>query len=773
LLREGRYKLEFSYKADRVKSNRDQYVFQMFEDKAERDWVMEQLKNDPDVDQSTVKKGDGDFSAKDFNNAPSTSFVGEVLSTLRGNKVSDDVQSEVMRLFVNSLPESSFAKSLQRRKNTPGYMNDAVYAAKTKGFDLARQVEKLKYTSIFQQMEAEMDQIKPTQDQDDYKLNTIKENLSQRMQFAKYGSKNKYEGIARTANQIAFVYTLGGNVASATVQLFQMPMFVYPMLGARYGYQQAYNEIMSAASLVTGARMQADKISETEGMGGKAKAIADKISIAHGLDAYYDRTENGDFVVKKDKDVPAEKQKELERLAPLVKMMYERGHLNRSFLFDALGLQEGGKARRTNTLLRKAAAALDIGTALSAAMFNQSERFNRQVSAVAAYNLALERISKESPNTPLAQRQEQAAREALYDTQEYNGGSTLETAPPIAQEGFGRVAMMYKTYGLRMYYNMMKTGGVLLDNVFAKDAEGKQMRNIALKQMVGIHASALFFAGVHGIPIYGAAQLFFDLFLLGEEDDDVNTIVRNYVGEGWYKGAFNQILDQFGAGADIASRVRLTGLLFQENRYNADPSAEEWLGQYLGGPAWSISKRIGRGVQDLYNGEFERGVESIVPTAVTNAMKASPLGRYQQEGGIYTRRKDPIYDDLTGGELVAQFFGFAPAEYIRRQEENAQAKRIDIAIGRTRSNLMKRYYVAARMGDWAEIRKINSEIIQFNRDHPSFEISPESINKSMDQHIKTSEEMYNGISLSPAMRRAIEDHLYGIRNGFTPPVIRR
>ena len=65
------------------------------------------------------------------------------------------------------------------------------------------------------------------------------------------------------------------------------------------------------------------------------------------------------------------------------------------------------------------------------------------------------------------------------------------------------------------------------------------------------------------------------------------------LGEGWYKGAFNQILDEVGLGADVASRVRLTGLLLQENRYNPDPSAEEFIGYYIGGPALSVAKRTG------------------------------------------------------------------------------------------------------------------------------------------------------------------------------------
>lgn len=776
LLREGRYKIEYTFK--NAKDGRDTYVFQMMDNKAQRDRLAEELRADPDVITSSVKTGDGDFRNYDFSNAPSTSFVGNVIKILDENgkglkgaekDAYDENKADIMNLFIDALPESSFAKSLQRRKGTPGYMTDAVYAMKTKGFDLARQIEKLKYTAQFQQLEAELAEVQGDPPQGaDYKFNQIADQIQTRINFAKYGAKNKgTEQFVRFANQTAFIYTLGGNVASAAVQLFQTPMFTYPMLGARYGYQKTYDEIMNASSIVTGARMNAETIKEEVGLRKKAGAATKKISIAHGLDSYYDITDNGDFVVKKDLNVPDERVKELERIAPLVQLMHARGHLNRSFLFDALGIEEGGKARRKGGLGQKIANAIDFGTGASALIFNQSERYNRQVTAVAAYNLALDRITADNPKMPLRQRQDEAAREALYDTQEYNGGSTLETAPRIAQEGLGRVAMMYKTYGLRMYYNMIKTMRQLTDNAFASDAEGKMLRNIALKQMIGIHGSALFFAGIHGIPLYGAVQLLADAFLLGDEDDDFNSIVRNHVGEGWYKGAFNQILDQAGVGADVSSRVRLTGLLIQENRYNTEPSPEEFLGFYLGGPALSIYKRIDRGITDLSNGEFERGFENIMPTAISNGYKA--LGRYQQDGGIYSRRLDPIYDDMTGGELFAQMLGFAPAEYLRIQEENQRVKRIDIELGRQRSNLTKKYYIAARQGDWAEIARLEQEILEFNRRHPSFELTLDAIDRSLKQHMKTSEEMYNGVSLSPAMRRAAEEHLYGVRNGFMAP----
>lgn len=786
LLREGSYKLEFQYKPNVVvKSDNDKYVFQMFNSKQQRDRVLAELKKDPDVITNTVKGMDGDFETSDFNNAPSSSFVKQVLDSLSANKVDDTVQSEIMRLFIDALPESSFAKSLQRRKGTPGYMQDAVYAMKTKGFDLGRQVEKLKYNALIQDMEVELNDVpvsknpgtateltglakkiknlgtatglsslaKKTKSSDDFIFKTIRKETKIRMNFAKYGANMKgIERYVRTFNQTAFLGTIGFNTASAMVQLAQTPMFTYQMLGPRYGYKKAYNEIMNAASIVTGAR-------------GYGETKLDKIAMAFGLDAYYDITDNGDFIVKKEKDIPAERIKELERMAPLVKLASERGHLNRSFILDALGLQEGGKARwhKTDTLAHKGSALLDWGTGISAMMFNQAERFNRQVTMVAAYNMALERISTDNPKMPMAERQNLAAVEALHDTQEYNGGSTLETAPRITQENVGRVAMMYKPYGLRMYYTMFKTAHEAL----ALETDPKA-RKIAAKQIVGIHLSSLFFAGVHGFPLYGAIQLLADLFLFADDEDDTNTRVRTFLGEGWYKGGLNQILDELGIGADVAARVRLSGLVLQENRYNPNPSAEEFFGYYLGGPALSVSKRVARGIEDLYNGETQRGIENILPVGIANAYKA--LGRYRQEGGIHSRRTNPIYDDMTGGELFTQFLGFAPANYIRIQEEKQRVKIIDRSIAIQRSNLTRRYYIAARQGDWAEVTQIELEIQEFNYEHPTFELTTDAIVDSLKKHMKTTEDMYYGVSLSPAMRRVAEDHLYGIRNGFMPPV---
>jgi hypothetical protein len=412
---------------------------------------------------------------------------------------------------------------------------------------------------------------------------------------------------------------------------------------------------------------------------------------------------------------------------------------------------------------------LDTGTAISAMMFNQAERFNRQVSMLMSYDLAKQEAAKTGKRVDNDTLIENAFRE----THQLNGGSTLETAPPVVRANIGRVAGMYKTYGMRMYTTMFNVGATafgVYNNILRKqgvpDAEIKQRMTIARNQAFGILGSSVFFSGIHGVPLYGAVQLVHDLFS-PDEDDDLNTKVRNYVGEGWYKGAVNKALSEAGVGVDVASRIRLTGLLLQTNRYNNDPSIEETFMYYAGGPAWSVFKRAMRGKDDILEGEFQRGLENILPVGISNAYKV--LDRYQEDGGVYSRRGDPIYDDITGGEMVGQFFGFAPSEYTRIQENNQRVKRIDNALSRRMSKLRKKYYLAYRQGDFSALLDVKQAIREHNINHPSFKITPDSIKRSMKQHMKTSAEMYNGVTLSPAMREILNDQLEAERNGFIAP----
>ena len=111
---------------------------------------------------------------------------------------------------------------------------------------------------------------------------------------------------------------------------------------------------------------------------------------------------------------------------------------------------------------------------------------------------------------------------------------------------------------------------------------------------------------------------------------------------------------------------------------------------------------------------------------------------------------------MTGGELIAQMLGFPPTEYTFRQEQNQISKRIDIAVGKRRSDLHKQYYVAMRLGDFGKADEVFDSIMKFNDRHPEAAITPSSIERSMNQHAETSTQMYNGVTLSPLYRNTLE-----------------
>jgi hypothetical protein len=389
-------------------------------------------------------------------------------------------------------------------------------------------------------------------------------------------------------------------------------------------------------------------------------------------------------------------------------------------------------------------------------MFHNVEVFNRQVTSVSAYQLELARLKKAEPNLSTAEMQTKAAEQALYDTQMTNGGSVLETAPRFSQQGVGRVALMYKTYGIQMYYSMFKT---VRDGLEAHYAGDKGKRNEAMRQFAGTVGMSFMLAGVVGMPLARELMQLINFFFLDEEEDDAETVVRKAIGEGFYKGPLTALL-----GVDMSSRIGLSGLILQANRFNHDASLEEDVFHYLGGPAWSIISSYNRGFKDIMNGEVERGVEAMLPAGVRNAYQAT--FRFPNDDGILTRRGDPIMDDLSFGQLAAKFVGFAPAEYTRTQEMNQQTKNIDRSVNSARTNILRRYYVATRMGDSDERRRMMERIQAFNKRHPTARIDADSLRRSMRQHMETSQTMYNGITISPNMQRALRESRDEWNQGF-------
>ena len=324
----------------------------------------------------------------------------------------------------------------------------------------------------------------------------------------------------------------------------------------------------------------------------------------------------------------------------------------------------------------------------------------------------------------------------------------LETAPALAKQHIGRTALMYKGFGLNLNSTMFQTLKTALDS--EQDAE---VRKIAAKQIIGVHGTSLAMAGVAGVPIYGAVSMLYDLMFSDDEEEDFDTLVRTYVGEGWYKGWFAEL-----SGVDVANRIKLTDLLWEENKYRKDESPEERMVGLAGGPAASTAMRAFRGLDTLIEGgtwrEMERGIENLFPPGIANAY-ASTFGRYRSEGGMYTKMGDPIYDDITGGELFFKALGFQPTGYTFQQERNNINSGIDRAVSKKRSLLMKKHYLALRTSDTDEIEDSLENIRAFNKRHPRAPVTAASMLASIKGRQSTAKRTHNGVAYSPLMYREI------------------
>lgn len=774
LERKGDFMLVYNLKDDAVRKGAPPYEVRMFQTINARDRALEVIEARDDVDQNTIVFNDVGSVEQIIDKAPPNSFVAQLLTALNQNKElegNDAVKEQVLRTFIQALPQTALARSLQKRKGVLGFEKSAIFALKERAFDFGRQIERLRTVKGLNAEEARLNRILNNLPTLNTVLQTVVDNpnltiaqlanlmdttptyvrrmlelgntknpkrqgeklksnaelmgaeLKRRIKFAREGANNKsVEKIVKNVNQFAFLYTIGLNVSSSLVNLSQVPLFVYPYLSGAYGYGKTYTAIRKAMNQVG--------------------------FLSNNIEQHYDSVYSTKdrklvFSLKPDIDPNSEKGQLLLDLMPMVEEASVRGLLNQTNIADVLGL---GESRSL----------LDTITTGSAFMFNHAERYNRQVTLMAIYQLELDRQRElnnkrpEDKKLPESILRQKATEHSVKEAQRTNGGTVLETGMRYAQQNVGRVALMYKGYGVRMYTTMFQAARDFVKGMYpGADAESKRKRNIALRQLVGLHGSAVLFAGVYGMPIYGMVQMMYDLYA-DDDEDDFDTMVRKYIGEGYFKGPINEL-----TGLDVASRVRLNNLVLQENRYNLNASPEENILFYLGGPALSTGKRFARGVSDIATGEVQRGIENLLPAAVTNAYKVSPIGRYQQDDGIYTRRGDPIYTDMTAGDLTAQFFGFPPAEYIARQERNLRDKRVEKAVTTERTKLLKQYYVGLRHADADAVTDTMDKIIEFNLEHPYAMIDPKAIQRSMKQHIKSSQEMFDGVSISPLMREAI------------------
>jgi hypothetical protein len=686
LTRIGDFWLEYTALAPDGKST-EKYV-EAFETPRARARAMEELKKDPSA--KNIKPF-AKPTMKTYRNAPSGSFMSSVLQTLELNKVSDTTTEEIMNLFLNVMPETAFAQSFRQREGVLGFNADAISAMRLRTPAIGRQLVNLEYGAKLSRLNSRMQETAKASRDDTAKA--FADEYDKRIQLANNPDNPAWSQVSKT---FAFGMTLGFNVSSALVNLTQIPLVVVPYLGGKYGYGDTVSAVARASRVFMGSGLsRTDK--DLLGQDTEARAAPS--------------LENIDF-----SKAPAK----MKHYATLARIAGDNGVFGRSLTQDILNVDGSVPL-------------LDKVNAVSGFVFHHGERMNRQIGMIATYDLELKRMETKptaaEKGMNKTEREEAAAMNAIHMTNLLNGSSSTAGAPRIAQNAIGSVALMYKRYGISMYYMMFKTAREALKS---QDAE---VRHAAMRQIGGIFGSAALIAGVRGVPMFGVAALLYDM-AKDDDEDDFRTVVNKWVGATAYSGGLNAI-----TGLEIGSRVGLSDLLFRDNNSKPDQSTILSMVEMLGGPALGIALRAERGIKMINDGEVSRGIEQMLPAAFGNGLKAL---RYASEGAT-TVRGDPIMEEVSAWNVAGQAFGFAPAEYTRQLEINANEKGKDKAVTEARTKLLRKFYTATRLGDASEAQDVMEDIVKFNSKHPTIAITGSTIKDSMKKHAQTSMMMQKGV----------------------------
>lgn len=641
---------------------------------------------------------------------PRGTVAAQIVEIMKQGGADEKAVDNFLQLIVSAMPETSLLKSFQRRKNVPGYIDDAGMAYSNVTSSMARQLSRMRYNEELQRLIEKMAETGNTlRGEDNVRAKELVAELEARRQYAMSPTVADW---ARYASSGAFYFNLAGNVSSAVVNLLQTPMVVLPQLGGSYGFRDAARALGAATRLYSGSGFTR-KVTDINGETTDAKAMLSIENLVNSGKA--------------------------PQYAALVKHLKDLGFLQTSTARDALeaaNRPQAGPGGVTSLAERTAT--------YSAFLFHHAERMNREVTAIAAFDLEMARLAKKGVTG--ADAEAQAIEKATRMVEYAHGAGHTESGPSIGHSDIGKVLTVFKRFGFTMYNMLFDT---IRRSLPIEGATGEQLEAIraARRQLVGVYGMAGIFAGVKGMPLYWVAELAYNAFR-EDDEDDFDATMRKFLGEFAFKGPVNYITN-----LSIADRVGWTDLIYREAKGDkADASALSQITEALLGAPYSIINGFFRGKELIADGHFERGVEAMLPIALRNVLKGA---RYATEGAN-TLRGDPVMGDVGGYNAAMQVLGFAPADLLRQYELNAYGKGIEKAVTDKQDKLLKQYYIATREGDLDRADEVKEKLYQLGDKHPDLKINEDTFRKSVKARDKISDDMYHGVSFNKKLRSEIE-----------------
>ena len=616
----------------------------------------------------------------------------------------DTIEDQYLALF----PEQSLRNQESHRRGVPGYINDVLFAYGETAPKIIASTANAKYnTGIV----AAANQVSSeTKDSTSAIVRAIGKDTINTTPFYLNPVANIF---ASMPAYLSYVWFIGGNISSAFVNLTQLPLIVLPFLQGEYGFDESQKALFDAIKMYSNGGFEENR-----------DFLPDRTM------APFKKGKNGKRIYRDKEFAPNGKYHQLFKDAE------EAAALRRGVGYEITELRKslGAQVKSGAQWQTKAEAAVGY-------VFQNSERLNREVTLVAAFNLAKSK----------GMTDKDAIQKAIDLTSKVHSHALPEVGPSLFQDGLGKVTFVFKRFAQAQVYLVSK----LFKDVFAtkpKTEKERKERDIARNQLLGVYGYSFLMAGVQGMPFYGGATILASL-LFDDEDDpfDPHTAVNQAIGNIAYRGPLSAVL-----GVDISQRTGFRDLVFREDPARLEKiGASAYMLEVIGGPGYSIARRGFEGIEMIGNGEIGRGAERILPTAVGNALKTV---RYNTDG-MTNRYGAPIIEgNPSVYESFMQILGFSNIELSEAYTESNALKGPERKLQKRRSQLLLQYFLAKQTGDVSGMKSIQKDINRFNSKAPrSFKLTPSVMNKSFKGRTERVKNSVQGTYISSKRRADLED----------------
>jgi hypothetical protein len=594
-----------------------------------------------------------------------------------------ELEDTLGQLYLSSLPDLSWAKHGIHRKGTPGFSQDARRAYAQNMFHGSRYLAKLRYSDLMQDeltaMQKHVDDWREVEDFDQNSAQRVVDEMNKRHESLMNPKSNP---LSTALTSLGFVFHLGLSPASAMVNLSQTALVAYPIMGAKWGFNKASAALLKASK----------------------EAAAGKNDITGSL--------NADERAAYDEAVRA-------------------GTIDMTMAHDLAGIAQGedaGVMWKIRPVMRWASF-----------LFHHAERFNRQVTFVAAYRLAREAGADHKAAF------EQATK-ATYDGHFDYGAANR---PRIMQGNVAKVLLLFKQYGQNMVYTLSRNAYQAIKGNDAEKAEARK----ALGGLLATHAMA---AGVLGLPM--VTTLLAAASMIGGDDDepwDAKVALQNMLADTFGQKTAEVLAHGLSRLTpwDISGRVGLDRLIFPDVQEGLEGQrlAESAMAAALG-PVAGIGVNLLKGMQMIGEGRYAMGLEAMMPAALRGPVKAL---RYAEEG-VQDKSGISILDEVSPAAVAGQALGFSPSAARNAQEGKSAILAHDRALSERRQELLTKIARATMAKDEEAKAEAREEIKRFNEKNPSRRINPNHIMDSVRGRQKRIDQAQDGVYLPRNRRDAMD-----------------